>query len=81
MGLAAGVFGGALLGLRQLSAPWLGSLRPGDTYRWPFDFLPLALWVGLALSLAGALYLGTALLLRLPEAGALLDRARRVIKR
>ena len=81
MGLASALFGAALLGLRLLSAPWLSSLQAGDTYTWPWDFLPLAIWTGAVLVVCGALYGGLAVLLRLPEAAALVGRIRRLIQR
>lgn len=79
--LLSAVFGAVLLGLRWLSAPLLPSILLGGAYQWPWGFVPLAAWSALAAALAGACYMGLALLLRLPEAGALLARVRRLVRR
>lgn len=74
MALAALAMGAALLGALALSQPALPFLRPGDAYRWPEHFLPLALWLGAACLLAALVYAGVAALLRLEELRALLGR-------
>jgi putative peptidoglycan lipid II flippase len=72
--LAALAMAGALLGLLWLSAQSLPFLRAGDSYHWPGDFVPLALWLSAA-GLLGALAYGiAATLMRLPEIGAIRAR-------
>lgn len=68
----------ALLALSQAALPFL---RPGDNYRWPADFVPLALWLAVATVLGGLGYAGVAHALGLAElreararVGALLTR-------
>ena len=79
MALATLVLGVTLLVLLRLSQRALPFLQPGDTYRWPADFVPLALWLAIASSLGGAVYLGAAALLRLDEMGTVLARVRELM--
>lgn len=79
--VAAALFAALLAVLLGLSAPVFPALLPGETYTWPWGFLPLALWMGAALGLGSVLYLGLATLLRLPEASAFTARARRLLRR
>jgi putative peptidoglycan lipid II flippase len=74
MALAALGFGVALAAALWLSREMLPFLRPGDAYRWPQDFAPLALWLAGATLLAGSVYAGIAALFRLEELRALLGR-------
>ncbi len=74
MALATLACGAALLALLWLSRAALPFLRPGDTYRWPADFIALALWLLAVGSLSGAAYGGVAALLRLEEMRAVLER-------
>jgi putative peptidoglycan lipid II flippase len=74
MALATLAFGATILGLLWLSAPALPFLRPGETYRWPADFLPLTIWLAIAAGLGAAVYSGVAALLRLDEMHMALGR-------
>jgi putative peptidoglycan lipid II flippase len=62
--------GAALLVLRAASATWLPFITPGDTYRWPEDFLPLVAWLMAASAIGAAVYAGVAALLGLDEVRA-----------
>ncbi|MBK9712181.1 MAG: murein biosynthesis integral membrane protein MurJ [Kouleothrix sp.] len=79
--LATLVFGAALLALLRLSQPALPFLLPGDTYRWPADFLPLVLWMAAACGLGALVYGAASALLRLPEMRAALARAGGLLRR
>jgi putative peptidoglycan lipid II flippase len=79
--LASGACGAALLALRRASLDALPFLDSASGYRWPADFLPLALWLAAAGGLAALAYGGAALLLRLPEVRAMLGRVRAVAAR
>jgi len=70
-----------LLALLWISQPALPFLRAGDTYRWPNDFGPLALWLAAAGALGMLVYGGVALALGLEEIGATLRRARGLLAR
>lgn len=74
MALATLAFGAALAGLLAVSQGPLPLLRAGDVYRWPEDFLPLALWVAAATALAALVYAGATTALGLQEPRALLRR-------
>jgi putative peptidoglycan lipid II flippase len=76
MALAAFAAGGTAFALLRGSQRWLGFLQPGDTYRWPVDFLPLAGWLAGAAALAAVVYAGVAWLFRLRELQTLLARRR-----
>jgi len=79
--LATLVCSAALLALRQASAVWLPFLTPGDTYRWPDDFLPLVAWLACAGAVGVAVYGGVAALLGLEEVRASWARLRGLIRR
>lgn len=81
MALAALAFGAALLALLRLSQAALPFLAPGDTYRWPQEFLPLLGWLALASALAGAVYAAAAAALRLEELRAVTARAAGIVGR
>jgi putative peptidoglycan lipid II flippase len=81
MALATLAFGAALLALLWISRPALPFLRPGDTYRWPADFVPLAIWLAVATGLGIAVYGGVAALLRLDEMRVALGRIRSITAR
>ena len=81
MVLATLAFAAALAGLLAGSQRWLPFLRPGDTYHWPQDFVPLALWMGGATAVAGLAYAGVAAALGLDELRALVGRLRGALKR
>lgn len=70
-----------LVGLLSLVRARLAFLQPGDTYRWPADFVPLVLWLALAGALSAAAYGGVALALRLEELHATLRRASGLLAR
>jgi putative peptidoglycan lipid II flippase len=74
--LATLVCSAALLALRQASAAWLPFVMPGDTYRWPDDFLPLVAWLACAGAVGAAVYTGVAALLGLEEVRATWVRLR-----
>jgi putative peptidoglycan lipid II flippase len=76
MAFAALAAGGAVYGFLRASQSRLVFLRPGDTYRWPEDFLPLAAWLAAAAFIAAAVYAMVAWVLRLRELQALLARRR-----
>jgi putative peptidoglycan lipid II flippase len=77
MALAAGLVLVVLLAVRNWSAERVPGIRPGTPYRWPADFVPLALWLGLACGLGVLVYAGAAAILRIPELAALATRVRR----
>jgi putative peptidoglycan lipid II flippase len=79
--LATLATGAALLAALRLSQPVLPFLQPGDAYRWPGEFLPLALWLAGAGALAGLIYAGAALLLRLPEIRQITARFEAIARR
>jgi putative peptidoglycan lipid II flippase len=81
MALAAGAFAATLAALLAASQGALPLLRPGDAYRWPQDFPPLALWLAAAAGLAALVYLGATALLGLEEPRALLGRLRGALRR
>src|SRR6266545_2392770 len=70
-----------LLALLWISQPALPFLREGDTYRWPVDFVSLALWLAGAGALGMLVYGGVALALRLEEIRATLRRVRGLLVR
>jgi putative peptidoglycan lipid II flippase len=70
-----------LLALLWISQPALPFLREGDTYRWPVDFVPLALWLAGAGALGLLVYGGVALTLGLEEIRATRQRARGLLER
>jgi putative peptidoglycan lipid II flippase len=65
--LATLLCGAALLALRLASAARLPFVAPGDTYRWPADFLSLVAWLMGAGAVGTAVYTGVAALLGLEE--------------
>jgi hypothetical protein len=67
MHAAALLCGAAVLALRLVSYNLLPYLAPGGRYRWPLDFVPLALWIGVAAVVGMAVYAGMAALLHLDE--------------
>jgi putative peptidoglycan lipid II flippase len=77
MVIATLLFGVTLLAALWFSSEALAFLRPGDTYRWPADFLPLALWLAGVSVGSGVMYLGSARLLRLDEVTVTIARLRR----
>jgi putative peptidoglycan lipid II flippase len=79
--LAALLCGAALLALRLASAARLPFTAPGDAYRWPADFLPLAAWLLGAGAVGLAVYAGVAALLGLEELRALWARLRNLAAR
>jgi len=81
MALATLASGAALLALLRLSEGALPFLAPGDTYRWPQQFLPLVGWLALAAGVSGAVYAAAAAALRLDELRSVTDRLGRVVKR
>jgi putative peptidoglycan lipid II flippase len=81
MALATLACGVALLALLRLSEGALPFLAPGDTYRWPQQFLPLVGWLALAAGVSGAVYAAAAAALRLDELRSVTDRLGRVVKR
>ncbi|MGQ9829043.1 MAG: murein biosynthesis integral membrane protein MurJ [Roseiflexus sp.] len=56
-------------------------VAPGDTYRWPHDFLPLLAWLTGASVLGGLVYAGVAALLHVPELNATTARGQQVLSR
>jgi putative peptidoglycan lipid II flippase len=81
MHVAALLCGAAVLALRLMSYNLLPYLAPGGGYRWPLDFVPLLLWVGVAAALGMAVYAGLAALLHLGELHVAVARFRRVAGR
>ncbi|GAB4211926.1 MAG: murein biosynthesis integral membrane protein MurJ [Roseiflexaceae bacterium] len=79
--LAALAMAAALLAVLALSARPLPFLAPGDTYRWPDQFLPLLAWLAAAGALGAAVYAGAALLLRLDELPAVTSRLGGIVRR
>ncbi len=79
--LATLICSAVLLALRQASVAWLPFLAPGDTYRWPADFVPLVAWLACASALGVAVYGGVAALLGLEEVRASWARIRGLIRR
>lgn len=79
--LAASAFGAVLVALVRASGAILPFLADADMFVWQRDVVPLALWLGTSVIVSGALYGGLAVLLRLPEAAALVGRIRRLIQR
>ena len=79
--LATLVCSAVLLALRQASAAWLPFVMPGDTYRWPDDFLPLVAWLACVATVGAAVYGGVAALLGLEEVRATWARLRGLIRR
>ncbi|MEN9937338.1 MAG: hypothetical protein RLZZ387_3917 [Chloroflexota bacterium] len=77
MALAALAFTATLWGLLALSQRPLPFLRLGDTYRWPEDFLPLALWLVGVAGAAGLVYAGASAALGVEELRTLVRRLRR----
>jgi putative peptidoglycan lipid II flippase len=67
--------------LHRSSYAVLPFVAPGDTYRWPGDFLPLLAWLTGATVLGGLVYAGVAALLRVPELGATMARGQRILDR
>lgn len=76
MAAATLAFSVVLLALLRFSQPLLPFLNPGDTYRWPADFVPLALWLAAAVSLSAAIYVGIAWQLGSSELRAVVARLR-----
>ena len=70
-----------LLALLWLSRPALAFLQSGDSYRWPADFVALAIWLALAGALGVLAYAGVALALGLGEVRGMLQRASGLIAR
>ncbi len=54
-------------------------VAPGDTYRWPGDFLPLLVWLAGATTAGILAYAGVAALFRVPEFGAAIARGQRML--
>jgi putative peptidoglycan lipid II flippase len=54
---------------------------PGDTYRWPGDFLPLLAWLAGATAAGVLVYVGVTALFKVPELGAATARGQRVLAR
>jgi putative peptidoglycan lipid II flippase len=71
----------ALQALLWGSRPALRFLQPGDTYRWPADFVPLAIWLAAAGAVAALVYGGAALALRLDELRDVLGRLKPMLGR
>ena len=72
--LATIAFGATLMAALRLSQAVLPFLRPGDTYRWPADFLPLVVWLAAVVTVGAAIYAGAAALAGSEEVRALLSR-------
>jgi putative peptidoglycan lipid II flippase len=70
-----------LLALLWISQPTLPFLQNGDTYHWPADFVPLALWLASVGAVGMLVYGGMALALGLEEIRAMLRRARALLAR
>lgn len=70
-----------LLALLWFSRPALAFLQSGDSYRWPADFVPLALWLAGAAALGAIAYGVVALALRLEELHTALRRVRGLLAR
>ncbi|HEU5088159.1 MAG TPA: murein biosynthesis integral membrane protein MurJ [Roseiflexaceae bacterium] len=81
MALAALLMLGGLLAFRAWTAPLVPAILAGAPYRWPQDFVPLALWTACATLVGAGVYAGLALLLRIPELRAVAERVvrRRVL--
>jgi len=67
--------------LHRSSYAALPFVAPGDTYRWPGDFLPILVWLTGATVPGGLVYAGVAALLRVPELGATIARGQRILSR
>ena len=67
--------------LHRSSYAVLPLVAPGDTYRWPGDFLPLLVWLAGAIAVGVLAYAGVAGLLRVPELGATMARGQRILGR
>ncbi|MCS6940786.1 MAG: murein biosynthesis integral membrane protein MurJ [Roseiflexaceae bacterium] len=67
--------------LHRASFAALPPVAPGDTYRWPGDFLPLLAWLAGAATAGVLAYAGVAALFRVPELGATIARGQRVLMR
>lgn len=76
--LGALLAGGAAWGLREASAAWLPALDPLAAYRWPADFLALAIWLAGVGLLAAAIYGGATWLIGLAEPHTTIERIRRL---
>ncbi len=81
MAIAGGFMAGAIVSFEAISAPWLPFVRAGDTYRWPTDAIPLALWLLLVAAVSFGIYLAVAAALGLPNVRLLLGRLRAVMGR
>jgi putative peptidoglycan lipid II flippase len=81
MGAAALACAATLLTLLWLSRPSLAFLQNGDSYRWPADFVPLAIWLAVASALGVLTYGGVALALRLEEVRTMQARAGSILAR
>jgi putative peptidoglycan lipid II flippase len=79
--LATLACGAAVTFARLASTRALPFLAPGSAYRWPADFVPLALWLAAAGGLGLLTYGGLAQLLRLPEMRATRGRVAQVAAR
>ncbi|WP_157042678.1 lipid II flippase MurJ [Roseiflexus castenholzii] len=56
-------------------------VAPGDTYRWPDDFLPLVVWLAGATAAGVLAYAGVTALFRVSELSAAVARGRRILTR
>lgn len=81
MALATLAFAATLLAVLRLSQPALPFLRPGDTYRWPADFLPLVLWLAIVAAAGFAIYAGVAALMGSQEVRAIARRVAELVAR
>lgn len=67
--------------LHRASFAALPFVTPGDTYRWPGDFLPLLTWLAGATTAGILAYAGVAALFRVPELSAAIARGQRMLTR
>jgi putative peptidoglycan lipid II flippase len=81
MMLAALACGAAALALLWLSQPLLPFLAAGDRYRWPQHFIPLVLWLGVAVGFSALVYGGVAALFRLEELRMVMVRLHTLVAR
>ncbi|MDW8148204.1 MAG: murein biosynthesis integral membrane protein MurJ [Roseiflexaceae bacterium] len=65
--------------LHRASFAALPLVAPGDTYRWPGDFLPLLAWLAGTTAAGIFAYAGVAALFRVPELGAAIARGQRAL--
>lgn len=72
--VASALVGAVLFGLRWISLGCLPFLEAGQAYQWRSDLVPLIVWLVVAAVLAGAVYVGSALLLGSPDVRNVVQR-------